>query len=110
MSVRYEEGRAYEALKRQITELGYTRPGSLVSRMVACGNLACRCAANPTARHGPYFQWTTKVRGKTRTIRLSPDQALQCTQWMDNHRKLKMLVHRMEEISLRETNRLLGIE
>jgi hypothetical protein len=105
-----EEERAYEALKREITSLGFARPGSLVTRMVSCGNLSCRCAGDVSARHGPYYQWTTKVRGKTRTLRLTPDQARQCARWIENHRKLKSLLQRMEEISLRETNQLLGIE
>jgi len=32
----------FEQLKRQILELGFVRPGSLVRRYMPCGNPSCR--------------------------------------------------------------------
>lgn len=51
----------FEALKRQILELGFVRPGSLVRRFMPCGNPACRCMAHPPQLHGPYYQWSYKI-------------------------------------------------
>src|SRR5512143_3561510 len=97
----------YEALKEALGRLGYVRPGSLVRRFMPCGKPACRCMGDPPSLHGPYYQWTLRIRGKTKTIRLSEQQAQLCAEWIANHRKLKDIVRKMEAISLKETDRLL---
>lgn len=99
--------KAYEALKEALQRLGYVRPGSLVRRFMPCGKPSCRCMGDPRALHGPYYQWTLRVRGKTKTVRLTEDQARLCEEWIANHRKLKDIVRRMEVMSLKETDRLL---
>lgn len=98
----------FEALKQQIVKLGFVRPGSLLRRFMPCGNPACRCMGRPPRLHGPYYQWTYKIAGKTKTIRLSQEQARLCEQWTRDHRKLKRLVRQMERLSLHETDRTLG--
>lgn len=98
----------FEALKRQVLELGFVRPGSLVRRFMPCGNRACRCMGKPPQLHGPYYQWTYKIAGKTRTIRLSEEQARLCQEWVRNHKRLMRLVRQMEQLSLKETDRALG--
>lgn len=98
----------YRALQRQIQELGWARPGSLVRRYMPCGNPSCRCMAEPPQLHGPYYQWSHKIRGKTRSLRLSEAQALRCREWTGNHRKLKKLVRRLETLAIQETDRILG--
>ena len=62
----------------------------------------------PPRLHGPYHQWTYKVAGKTKTMRLSEEQARLCQAWLRNHKQLKRLVRQMEQLSLRETDRILG--
>jgi hypothetical protein len=62
----------------------------------------------PPQLHGPYHQWTYKVAGKTKTMRLSEEQARLCQAWLRNHKQLKRLVRQMEQLSLRETDRALG--
>ena len=94
-------------LKRALADLGLVRPGSLVERYMPCGRPTCRCMADPPALHGPYYQWTHKIGGKTVTRRLSPTQAAVCRAWIANHRALKALVRRMEGLSLKETDRIL---
>ena len=98
----------FEQLKRQILELGFVRPGSLVRRYMPCGNPSCRCMATPPRLHGPYYQWSYKIAGKTRSIRLSEQQAKLCQQWVRNHKTLKSLLRQMEQLSLKETDRILG--
>jgi len=97
-----------EALKREIQKLGFVRPGSLVRRFMPCGNPSCRCMADPPRLHGPYYQWSHKVGGKTRSIRLSEQQAKLCEEWIRNHKRLKKIVRQMERLSLKETDRVLG--
>jgi hypothetical protein len=98
-----------EALKRDILTLGFVRPGSLVRRFMPCGNPSCRCMAQPRHLHGPYFQWSYKQKGKTKTLRLSQSQARLCEAWIRNHKKLRRVVRQMERLSLNETDRLLGV-
>jgi len=61
----------YETLKREVAAVGLIRRGSLVRRLVACGKPNCCCQADPPRLHGPYYQWTRKVYGKTVTVRVN---------------------------------------
>lgn len=99
----------FEALKREVLELGLVRPGSLIRRFMPCGNPKCACGKGPPHLHGPYNQWSYKIAGKTRTLRLTEEQAKLCRQWVNNHKRLKRLIRQMERISLMETNRILGV-
>jgi hypothetical protein len=100
--------RRLQALKDEIQGLGFVRPGSLVRRFMPCGNPTCRCMADPPQLHGPYYQWSIKVGGKTRSLRLSEEQAKLCLEWIKNHKRLKTLIRQMERLSLKETDRILG--
>ena len=97
----------FAALVCGLTTLGLVRPGSLVERYMPCGRPTCRCMGDPPVLHGPYYQWTHKIRGKTVTRRLSKAQAALCRQWIRNHRQLKAAVRKMEALSLKETDRIL---
>ena len=98
----------YQHLKEEILDLGWARPGSLVTRFMPCGKSPCSCTAIPPRLHGPYWEWSAKQHGKSVTRRLTKEQARLCRAWKRNHRKLKGILHRMEALSLKETNRLLG--
>lgn len=97
----------FRDLKKRLLSLGFVRPGSLVRRFMPCGNADCRCMARRAHWHGPYYQWSHKVRGKTITVRLSEEQARLCAQWVGNHRQLKRIIRKMEVLSLRETDLIL---
>ena len=98
----------YRELKRQILALGWARPGTVIRRYMPCGNPSCRCMAKPPQLHGPYFQWSHKIDGKSQSLRLSEAQARPAKKWAKNYRSLKKLLRRMERLALRETNRILG--
>ena len=104
-SAREEE---YREIKRRIAALGWARPGSVIRRYMPCGNPSCRCMATPPRLHGPYYQWSHKIGGRTRTLRLSHPQAKFAKEWAENYRKLKKLLRRMERLALQETGRILG--
>lgn len=97
----------YATLKRALQTVGFIRRGSLVRRFMPCGKPGCLCQATPPVLHGPYYQWTRKVRGKTVTVRLTRPQAQLVAQWIANGRQLDTLVAQMEAVSLRVTARLL---
>ncbi len=57
--------RKYRALAAELTQIGFISPGSLVLRETSCGKAGCRCQGDPPRRHGPYYQWSRAVAGKT---------------------------------------------
>jgi hypothetical protein len=100
-------GPAERAELRQIaTELaviarsGEVLPGSISERLTSCGRPGCACQADPPRRHGPYWQWTRKVRNKTVSRYVSRDQADDCRRWVDNDRRLRELVARLEALGI----------
>ena len=97
----------YDVLKRAIADVGLVRRGSLVRRLMSCGKPGCCCQATPPKLHGPYYQWTRKVRGKTVTVRLTPQEAELFREWSANTRQLDKLLAQMQAVSLRVTERLL---
>ncbi len=97
----------YQELKRALADVALIRRGSLVRRWMPCGKPGCRCQARPPQLHGPYWQWTRKVRGKTVTVRVNGDQAKLLEEWIANGRRLDKIVGQMERVSYRLTERLL---
>src|SRR5260370_14159625 len=96
---RRQQARA-AAIAAELASLGFALPGTLIERHVRCGKPRCRCQADPPVLHGPYWQWTRKVAGKTIT-RLVPDEQLEdYRQWLDNDRRLRALVAELEALTL----------
>ena len=83
-----------------LARTGKILPGSLTSRLTHCGRPGCKCMADPPRPHGPYWQWTRKVAAKTVTRWLSPDQAGQFQAWIDNDRRARELLGRLEAIGI----------
>ena len=67
-----------------------------------------RCKADPPQLHGPYYQWTRKVDGKTVTRWLSPDQLARYQPWFRTARRLRELITELEALSLRIAERAEG--
>jgi len=105
-SARVPDAERYETLKHELAEIGLIRRGSLVRRMVRCGKPGCRCQASKPQLHGPYYQWTRKLQGKTVTLRVNRDEAKLLRKWIDNGRRLDRLVRQMEKVAYRLTEKL----
>jgi hypothetical protein len=96
---RRQQARA-AGIAAELASLGFALPGTLIERHVRCGRANCRCHADPPVLHGPYWQWTRKIGGKTVT-RLVPDEQLaDYRQWLDNDRRLRALVAELEALTL----------
>ena len=91
--------RDYETAKAQIQDLGYVIPGTVQRRLYRCGKPNCRCMT-ANILHGPYYQWTRKVAGKTININLDIESAKKVKEWIQNDRKLRKLCRRLEITSL----------
>ena len=55
---------------------------------------------------GPYYDWSRKVKGKTVTVRVTPEQARLLKQWIANARRLDKIVAEMLRVSDRITEPL----
>lgn len=97
----------YPPLQQALARVGYFRRGTLLRRFIPCGKPGCGCQDSPPRLHGPYYEWTRKVAGKTVTVRLTPEQATVVARWIAAGRELRRLLTRMELLSLRATDRIL---
>jgi hypothetical protein len=86
-------------LQDQIRDIGFIALGSVIERFTVCGTPSCRCHAEPPAKHGPYFQYSRKLDGKTLTRRLTSAQAERYREWIVNRRALDQLVDQMDQLS-----------
>ena len=89
----------YERSKKEMGGLGYVVSGSFQKRQYSCGKPNCRCVTEGIL-HGPYYQWTRKIAGKTVNINVDPESATMIKDWIKNQRKLRKLCARLEKISL----------
>lgn len=99
------ERRAQAAVARRLGEAGYALPGTLIERAMRCGKANCGCKADPPRLHGPYYQWTRKVDGKTVTVNLTNDQVARYGPWFANARALRAALNELEQLSLRIAQR-----
>lgn len=81
-----------------IAATGMVLPGSITQRHVRCGRPGCACRADPPRRHGPYWQWTRKVAARTVCRWLTDDQHGDYQPWIDNDRRLRELLTRLETL------------
>lgn len=102
--------RRYRELLVEIGEIGFIRSGSLAQRFNYCGTPSCRCHADPPQPHGPYWQWTAKVDGKTVNRRLSEREAELYQEWIGNDRKLRTLIDELRKVAEAATNIILEAE
>ena len=84
----------------ELASPGLALPGTLIERHVRCGKPGCRCHAGPPVSHGPYWQWTRKLAGKTITRFVPGDQLGDYRQWPANHRRLRALAAELEALTL----------
>lgn len=84
----------------RLARAGHVLPGSLQQRHTYCGKPGCACQADPPRPHGPYWQYTRKSAGKTITRRLTPDQIDRYRPWIENDRRIRELLTRLEALGI----------
>lgn len=80
--------RQYRQLSRCLTQLGLISQGSVQDRTGRQGG-------------GAGYQWTRKVKQKTVTVALTPEQFTEMKKAIGNYRKLRSRLQHMEKISRR---------
>src|SRR5580704_3804484 len=92
------EERFRQALQ-ELQQLDYFLKGTVLKRMMKCGRPQCACHRDPAKRHGPYFEWTYKVNGKTVNVKLTAESAPLYKAATRQQRKLKTILARLERLS-----------
>jgi len=89
----------YRELAAQLADIGLICSGSIIRRYTRCTAAGCKCRADPPEPHGPYWQWTRKVNGKTVTRRLTPAEAKLYKQWIANDRRMRRIIDQMRTVA-----------
>ena len=89
----------YRDLAAQLADIGFISSGSLTRRYTHCATPGCKCNGDPPQPHGPYYQWTTKVDGKTITRRLNADEAKLYKEWITNDRRMRRVIEQMRRVA-----------
>jgi hypothetical protein len=86
----------YRRLKEEVAQVG----------LIALGTITPRTITRPDPQnqrrkktYGPYYQWTYKVQGKTITVNLTKEQAVQFQLAIDNQRRLEEILSKMLQLS-----------
>lgn len=88
-------------IRDQIARLEYLCSGTLLRRWKVCGKPQCRCAQDPSSRHGPYYEWSRREGNRLAHTSLSAEEARQVAQAIRNYRRLRALLRKWERQSLR---------
>ena len=89
----------YRELAAQLATIGLIHSGSHTRRYTRCATPGCKCRADPPQPHGPYYQWTAKVNGKTVTRRLSDREAELYQEWIASDRQLRRIIQQMRQVA-----------
>ena len=92
-------GLRFQQARQELHQLDYFLKGTVSKRMMKCGQPQCACHRDPSQRHGPYFEWTYKVKGKTVNVKLSAQTAPLYQAATEQNRKLKAVLAKMERLS-----------
>ena len=93
-------------IREALSAIDYLCSGTLLQRTKVCGKPGCRCAQDPSARHGPYYEWGHMKGGKLVHRTVTPEQATILQLAIANYRKAKKLMQAWED----ETERLFDVE
>lgn len=89
-------------LRKAINRMDFLVSGTLHVRKKTCGKPTCRCADNPEARHGPYYEWTRRQDGRLVHKIITPKQAQYVVRAIENNRKVRELLAVWEQETVKE--------
>ena len=88
-----KEEQQVQKIKKELLDLGPMLPGSLSRQWNVCGTPGCKCkdSRNPV-RHGPYYQLSFSVKGKSSTLFVRPDEVSAVHIRIQRYQRFKELV------------------
>ena len=87
------------ALALELVGVALICSGTLSERTMTCGKSNCRCATDPEARHGPYYEWTWREGGKLRHKLIPPEKVALLRQAIQHRRTVQELLTQWERES-----------
>ena len=91
-----------DKLKAKIVAKECIVNGTLAKQYKQCGKANCRCRKEKDLWHGPYWIWTRKVNGKTKTKTLSKEQAVVVKKAIREMKELNQLIEKWRAQSVKE--------
>jgi hypothetical protein len=92
-----------ERIKRRIAELGPVLPGSLSKQWNVCGSPGCKCKdPKHPKRHGPYYQLSYTLRGKSSTVFIRPADVPEARRRIQRYDQFKKLCGALVEAYVKE--------
>jgi len=95
-----------ERIRAALGGIDHLCSGTLLKRTKVCGKPGCRCATDPSARHGPYYEWGHMREGKLVHRSVTAEQAALLEQAIANYWKARQLMQAWED----ETEKLIDAE
>lgn len=89
-------------IRRLIDRMDFVCAGNMTVRTKTCGRPGCRCALDPDARHGPYYEWSRHQHGRLVHRTVSAEQADMLVKGIENRAAILELLVRWEEQTLDE--------
>ena len=76
------------------------RRGSITEVFRSCGKPGCCCSERKHPGHGPYYAFTTKVEGKTKTLQLRPGPRLtKLEREVETYKRFRLLTQLLLEVN-----------
>jgi len=91
--------RRYREFAAQLAEIGLISSGSVRRPCTRCATPGCKRHGNPPRPHGPYYQWTAEVDGKTVTRRLSGREAQLYRERTANDRRTRGVITQVRQVA-----------
>ena len=88
-------------LLKQISALPAFRQGTLASRFRKCGKPNCHCAGDESTGHGPSWNITRKVHGRTVSTYIKTEDIDVIQQQVDTFHQFQNLVHEYVETNIK---------
>lgn len=87
-------------IQRQIAQVDLICSGTLLKRTKVCGKPNCRCARDPDAEHGPYYEWKRRENNRLRHRIVSAEEARRIRRAQDDYQRVLALLAEWEDLSL----------
>jgi hypothetical protein len=88
-------------IRDRILQFEFVCSGTLLRRTKVCGKPGCKCAEDPKARHGPYYEWTRRERKRLAHSVVSRQRANVLRRAIRNYREIQRLLRRWEAQSIK---------
>ena len=87
-------------IRRRIGQIELICSGTLLERTKVCGKPNCRCAQDPAAQHGPYYEWKRREQNQLRHRIVTAEEAREIRRAQDAYQALLGMLATWEDESL----------